>query len=47
MDEIKTTIHGDATSDQIEAIDHMVVMQDCLLGQERGKQKRLLGAYFL
>ena len=41
MDDIKTTIHGDATSDQIEAIDHIGSHARLLAGPGTGKTKTL------
>jgi len=41
MDDIKTTIHGDATSDQIKAIDHVGSHARLLAGPGTGKTKTL------
>lgn len=41
MDDIKTTIHGDATSDQIKAIDHIGSHARLLAGPGTGKTKTL------
>ncbi|MDP3974210.1 MAG: ATP-dependent helicase, partial [Candidatus Daviesbacteria bacterium] len=41
MDDIKATIHGDATSDQIEAIDHIGSHARLLAGPGTGKTKTL------
>jgi DNA helicase-2/ATP-dependent DNA helicase PcrA len=41
MDDLKTTIHGDATSDQIEAIDHIGSHARLLAGPGTGKTKTL------
>ena len=41
MDDIKTTIHGDATSDQIQAIDHIGSHARLLAGPGTGKTKTL------
>ena len=41
MDDIKTTIHGDATSDQIKAIDHVGNHARLLAGPGTGKTKTL------
>jgi len=41
MDNIKATIHGDATSDQIEAIDHIGSHARLLAGPGTGKTKTL------
>ena len=41
MDDIKETIHGDATSDQIEAIDHIGSHARLLAGPGTGKTKTL------
>lgn len=41
MDDLKTTIHGDATSDQIQAIDHIGSHARLLAGPGTGKTKTL------